>query len=370
MALSLTLEESHQGALEAKAAKLSDLLDRPVFICAGQTILNTTANLYRLPGEPESEYRNLAPLWFFLSDYKESNCIKRESSPRGRQYDLFYFDPTVSQSVRVVVPLKKGESARAEHIRGAYNQVGLRLDSNPGSKIPIVSMEDTELVENGLSNYVQTLRNHPRRPFQGISFSCSAPYQRPDRIETTWHLDKTVRKGNYSETPFQMILPPGGYNDEVKTLDEATRYMIIEQEPGGCIVCHGSSGQRRHFATLVFAPGAAPRDLICDYCFKAFATQVMNLLDGRPENTPITPGCWMESPNYGEVVCTEINGSSVYFRYKAHRPTYGEEGEITGYKDAPIWVANGDSLAACSFLREADEESLHVLALKGPYGEG
>ena len=363
----LTLEEVDQGALKAKAAKLSEILGRPAFVCAAEYIQNTMKYLYRLPGESESEYRCLAPLWFFLSQLKMGTCTKREPKTGG---DWFYYDPTPTTTLRVVVPLLKGEHGRSENILEAYDQAGIDIDANPSRAVPVLSMHDTELVENGLTEYVQDLRHsRNRQTYKGLRFAASGGYQNPTRVETTWHLDKEARKGKYNDTPFHAVMPPGGFGEGTLSLDNLTRYVIIEQDPGDCIVCKGSSGQSRHFGTLAFGPGAYTRDLICNHCFKAFSTQVLHMLKGFPENQPITPGCWMESPTYGEVVCTEVTETIAYFRYKANKTIY-ENGEFVGYEEEPIWVANGDALHACSFLREADDESRHVLTLTGPYGRG
>lgn len=103
----------------------------------------------------------------------------------------------------------------------------------------------------------------------------------------------------------------------------------------------------------------------------------------------ITVGCWVHTP-FGIAVCTSVSdvfhgilpeGSTpgdhpepsmfrrtCQFRYPAFRPGDSKK----------IWVANGGAIAKeesdpgwlIRFAAPKNEESVRVLALKGPYGEG
>ena len=79
----------------------------------------------------------------------------------------------------------------------------------------------------------------------------------------------------------------------------------------------------------------------------------------KNENKEIKPGEWINSDNYGESVCTEVEGEWIKLRYEAIRNSDGKA----------IWLGNAEHKNHVAFLREQDDVSQYVLTLKGPYGE-
>lgn len=78
------------------------------------------------------------------------------------------------------------------------------------------------------------------------------------------------------------------------------------------------------------------------------------------ESTEIVVGCWVETERWGPAVVTEVSVPVIGIRYHA----------IRTHDQAEIWVANSENPWECTFLKEGDDLSRHVLTLEGPYGEG
>lgn len=72
----------------------------------------------------------------------------------------------------------------------------------------------------------------------------------------------------------------------------------------------------------------------------------------------LTAGCWVTSKRFGRAVLISLEEGWYRIRYRAeHLATR-----------STIWVLHGEGHV--TFLRPADEESLHVLGLEGPFGLG
>lgn len=68
--------------------------------------------------------------------------------------------------------------------------------------------------------------------------------------------------------------------------------------------------------------------------------------------------CWVTSKRFGPAVLVEIREDGYLLRYRARHLATRET----------LWILNADRQV--DFLRPSDEESLHVLGLKGLYGLG
>lgn len=75
--------------------------------------------------------------------------------------------------------------------------------------------------------------------------------------------------------------------------------------------------------------------------------------------TKLIPGCYVDTEQFGEAVCTEVLNWGIHIRYEAVRCS----------DEKTIWVANGVYNGYYRAIRPPDEASLAVLKLKGPYGE-
>lgn len=94
---------------------------------------------------------------------------------------------------------------------------------------------------------------------------------------------------------------------------------------------------------------------------KEFEKILSNLAESlmKLNKKQIKIGDWIESKNYGESVCIDLNNENVQLRYEA----------IREFDKKIIWVENTDSLENVTYLREKDELSEYVLTLSGAYGE-
>ena len=75
-------------------------------------------------------------------------------------------------------------------------------------------------------------------------------------------------------------------------------------------------------------------------------------------NIELEAGSWINT-NFGPAVVTEVSGEHVSFRYEAVRMV----------DDEIIYVLNGDTRDAVTFLKKPDAKGLMIATLTGPYGE-
>jgi len=73
----------------------------------------------------------------------------------------------------------------------------------------------------------------------------------------------------------------------------------------------------------------------------------------------LKPGCYVDTEQFGEAICTELTSWGIHIRYEAKRCS----------DQKTIWVANGVRQGYYRAIRPPDDVSLAVLKLKGPYGE-
>lgn len=241
--------------LDAIAAHLSEKFGRPVFVCAGQVMSGTH---FRLPAE--SEYRYLTPLWRCLSKYDSGPCVRRvdHGVVDGIAKSDFYFDLRLSSSLRLLMPLKEGES-QVEFTAWHEGMAEFHIHSglNIGPSIPCTA-EDPVVQEFGLETFIHPFRKAKGKGNQdGLRFVSSEDIQNPAVSLPDWHVsgsipDRMFDDKTIPETGFTVISPPGQYNgNPAASLTPYTRYAICDRTPGRCVVCRGTSGQHKHFGTIV-----------------------------------------------------------------------------------------------------------------------
>jgi hypothetical protein len=273
----LTLHED----LDTIVANASRILERPVFACAAGSGFNGTH--FRLPGEPESEYRWIGGLWRFLSPYAEPDrCVRRVDNANVEingtvHRDAFYYDLVKSSNLSLVCPLKEGE--HGETLNKAHPEALAGLRPLNDSRF-VCTAEHPIVIERGLAPYLHSTANHWKRTGNkttfGLRFLVSDRFMVPAERRGNWHRSYYVPSGRMG-LDFIPVEPPGQYASNATLLPghhDASKYGICERDPGPCIVCRGVSGVRRHFGgTASSAVG-----LICAACFPAFASDVSALL--------------------------------------------------------------------------------------------
>jgi len=260
---------------EVMAAKLSEALGRPVLICSGKASYGGT--YYRLPGETRCMYRGIPPLERYLSPLWSHRCAAREG-------DIYYFDMEPADSLCLAFPRKSDDSTLDEdnaQIRKILSDTAKLSLEIGGTTFP-VDRNEAAVMENGLQPYIR--RASVRRQHVPLKLDCvimqqSTPFSVPEVAFTDWHentvIPDTEHKGGvWADTGFTLLRPPGQYQkgEETAYQTDFSSYGVADRDPGGCIVCRGKSGQRKHFGAIHVARGSHLGGLICMDCFPGFAS--------------------------------------------------------------------------------------------------
>jgi hypothetical protein len=275
----LTLHED----LDKIVANAWNTLKRPVFACAAWS--GSSGTHFRLPGEPESEYRWIGGLWRFLSPYTDDQkCVKRVDNANVEingtvHRDAFYHDLVPSSNLSLVCPLKEGEFPSTLNDLHPEALAGL---GTLGEARFVCTAEHPIVIERGLAPFLHAHKNpwlrgeNKNKQQFGLRFLISGRFMVPSERRGNWHRSYYVPSGRMG-LDYIPVEPPGQYASNATLLPghhDASKYGICERDPGSCIVCRGVSGERRHFGgTASSAVG-----LICAACFPAFASDILALL--------------------------------------------------------------------------------------------
>lgn len=152
------------------------------------------------------------------------------------------------------------------------------LTSHPASDSMMVT---THMPESWLPFVFQ--RNFRGRSWDAVRIHVSQPIINPAfaNPHTQWAYNSNPQPQSYNKPyTFRTLQPPGQHLAEMHgMLDEWNRYVIVEQPPGDCIVCHGAKGEHKHFGTVAHGPDPYAGGLICKGCFRESMDQIAHLLD-------------------------------------------------------------------------------------------
>jgi len=270
----------HTLALHEKtqtlAANLSQAIGRPVVVCSGQTSSGGTH--YRLPGEDAKHYRWIPEITRYLSPFSTSKCSRREDHGKWGTPSFrsdFYFDLEPSKHLCLAFPLKEGE--RIQDFAKTVNDT-TRLWCHYSETQIEASEESPEVVEHGLALFLQDMRIRRGKSIRirGLRLMQTEAFQTPVDRQETWHLNTQIPNRTFEgeelpNTSFTIIRPPGYYSYDAVSLEEHSAYGICDRDPGACSVCHGKSGQRKHFGAIHVGAGSSLKGLICLDCFSDLA---------------------------------------------------------------------------------------------------
>lgn len=255
-------------SLEDKRLALSKALDRPVVVCSRQT---KQGQFYRLPGE--DHYQSLSAEELYLSRWwDEHRCVRREG-------DTYYYDLHPAPWVSLVAPIAQDESKAMDKgqphtFNDAFRAVGLRTNFNDRNDVYTSGATPPDL-----RPWVRPIRRRwgsGTRTMDGLEFVCSEEILSPTVTIPEW----TRVPGGKN---FDVLQAPGQYpgeNYHSGVAMEWNRVTVCERDPGPCVMCRGSSGQRRHLGQIAMSQeGAYPIGLICRSCFPEATKQWQAVLD-------------------------------------------------------------------------------------------
>ena len=248
----LTLNES----LDAKVAKLRELSGLPILVGTG-----------RGHGELLDRFLNIQEADEIVV------CI-----PWMREDRIFGADGKIDTLAE-----REQLHGREKAIRDMFHAVGLRGGINPHTTVSV----EGQIVPDGLDLHVFSQRRRPgdTLTYKALQFYVSNYIANPHRTERreTFFLTTNANEQKYKETvysTYRQIVAPGQHLPKDRMVAEPwNRYLVADKEPGDCIVCAGSSGERKHFGHMAWGPDPYPTALICRACAKTSFEQILTLLD-------------------------------------------------------------------------------------------
>lgn len=247
--------------LENLRERLSKNQDRPVYICSG---LFRHGTHYALPGA--DKHVSLGNLEAYLSRWTDDGlCVKRE----GEDY---HYNLSPSRILKLVYPLKRSELKARGYGSGDFESIGVE---SAGRTTVRLSKGETLFPE--LEQYVEAHKPTRARGIpegRGITFAVSGDFLAPEELRPDWHL-------GFSTETLTSLQGPGRYPTDQYPLSFANDNNgvgISDRDPGGCVVCRGAKGCRKHFGVIAFAPGAYLTNLVCEGCAEQTFNSWLTLL--------------------------------------------------------------------------------------------
>jgi hypothetical protein len=255
------LNLSENQSLESIRKKVEEASQRPAYIASGCTKHGTN---YKFPGEDECR-TDVNPVELFLSRLTDKGRCVRGEGKDGKVHN--YYDLVPARTLHIFVPMLPGENS--VNVKRHFETAGLHAEFN--ARAVIFSPKKYE-VPAELKPFVVPYRRRPGSSC--IWFVQSQAIDSPDEVRHSWHLGAKI-------ADFYTIQPPGQYSN-----GEAPHYLVRNNgfavanvNPGRCIVCHGESGDRRHFgmweqhiATWIF-------NSVCLPCLRRSTQEWIELLE-------------------------------------------------------------------------------------------
>jgi len=223
----------------------------------------TGDNNHRFKHPTGERYVRLGPLDIFLSDYdgfeipsEDKNGIKR-------------FDLSEAQTVRLVYPVKRDEIACRTD---CFIPHGIKEGVPP---IHTVYCSNIDSVPDKLERFIVKEKvGRAGATIRSVIFVLSEPFVRPSIRRDSWHIGTSTKR-------FVTLQPPGRYcADEITSLFEFNNIVIVERDPGRCLVCRGNTGERIHLGVIRTLPDIVPENLICRKCTGRTFDDWQDALDG------------------------------------------------------------------------------------------
>lgn len=259
--------------LENMRQRLAEMVGRPAYI-AGCAYWQGSDSRYKMPGA--NRYTHIGSLALYTSQLSDGGRSVRvdEGPPRIR-----YFDLEPARWVHLMYPLlpsdhppmpRRSYEDSYMHTVAApmFKRLGLGCDL--GFQTVALSFHD-QAVAPELEPFVHSYPLIPsRQNGWAVRFARSSLIEAPHVTAMDWFLGITFDGRDYIG---QTIQAPGQYS----AVDGAPRKLVevlpvnrtclVDADPGQCVICHGSSGERAHFAVVASGQHAYPDGWICRTCF-------------------------------------------------------------------------------------------------------
>jgi hypothetical protein len=253
-------------SLEGERAALSEMMERPVYIAS---TCHKHGTHYKKPNILQGEYGYIGRLELYLSQWTDHGlCVKRDG-------DQYYFDLHPATTLKLVFPILHGE----------YDEIYKKINCKPlfrgnssfGTDTVYINVK--EQIPNELVKYIQQRKTTTRVPARDAIIFMRSDYIWVPRIkQEKWHPGFRVTS---KDPPFVTIQAPGWYNEEaIVSLEDINGFGLTDCDPGKCIICRGTSGERKHIGVV---RGAYLQHHICKCCAKQTFNQWLELLDGHVE---------------------------------------------------------------------------------------
>jgi len=264
-------------------------VQRPVLIAGGEYWQGENT-LYRFPNQ--TRYTTTGRLELFLSQLTPGVCVKVEEVPvRGvpAVRRVCYFDLTPCDTIRLVYPVYREEHPDPwgnPHFKAA----GLTSPLNGGVQTIFLTPDD-RVVDPRLEPFV--VNHHKTRSTTGalgVKFAVSNAIEAPKILKAGWHTGIAFEGRSYVA---QTLQAPGHYHSETTVLyspQAQNRMCLVDTDPGSCVVCGGSSGERAHLGVVVGGNPSWPDGMVCRACYPQVVREWGVLLVGwtPPEKSPST----------------------------------------------------------------------------------
>lgn len=138
----------------------------------------------------------------------------------------------------------------------------------------LINKEDPNIPEDFIpfKDFSKTLKDI-------IRFAVSAPILAPEEVQPSWFLNP---KAYDPKEDLHPIHPPGHYPEggviPTLSVESFQNIGVLKTDPGPCVVCRGSSGERVHWVTLQVKE-IGPTGHICKSCFKDATDQWVSIVN-------------------------------------------------------------------------------------------
>ncbi len=270
-----------EQSLEGIRQRVQNSTQRPALIVGAEPWQGNDA-LYKRPGD--TRYTHVGRLELFLSRLASGPCVRRADVSSG---STFYFDLSPATTLRVVYPVYREEHPDCwanPHFKAA----GITPPLNGGVQTIFLTPHDRAVDLQLLPFVANHRKSRGNDVASGIKFAVSAAIEAPNVLCPKWH--PGVAFGGQSYVA-QTIQAPGHYHSYASVLyspQAENRTCVVDRDPGGCVRCGGSSGERVHFGVVVIGTPSWPDGLLCRRCFPEAVKEWGEVLASWTPPTPPT----------------------------------------------------------------------------------